>query len=133
MERCLFVDFPFFNSYFEHHLDFSWSHHVDHLIARGHNLTAPQNAPKLIISRFNTASGFTELAYMWMFQNISKAYEQHYGVELSRDHDWTAALLESNPEHKVITGSQSSAYDKSELFSGCTAHCRDSVLWQCLL
>jgi len=101
MERCLFVDFPFFNMHFEHDLDFDWDRHAARLLALGHNASAPENAPKRIASGHPSTNSFPEIAGEWMFQNVSELHSTAYGVEIWKDLDWSAALLQSNPYHKV--------------------------------
>lgn len=95
MDRCLFVEFPFFNKFFDHELDFSWKRHAKRLLAHGHNATAPENVPDRI------PFGYVTIADVWMFKNMTAYFEPHYGVEMWKDLDWSAALLVNNPHHKV--------------------------------
>lgn len=98
MERCYFVDFPFFNDYFEHELDFSWARHEQRLMAHGHNLTDPANAPMAM------PFGYTIIADMWMFTDLKEKHAGSYGVEMVRDLDYSAALIQANPHHRVRLG-----------------------------
>lgn len=68
MERCLFVDFHFFNDYFAHELDFSWDRHAERLLAHGHNASLPGNHPAPFASGHPTTSNFSEIADVWMFR-----------------------------------------------------------------
>ncbi len=68
MERCLFVDFHFFNEYFAHELDFSWNRHAARLHAHGHNASLPENRPKTFASGHPTTSNLSEVADVWMFR-----------------------------------------------------------------
>ena len=43
LDRCLFVDFPVFNDYFEHELSFSWEEQHRRLIGQGHDPDSPDN------------------------------------------------------------------------------------------
>lgn len=95
MDRCLFVDFPFFNKYFDHELDFSWKRHAKRLLAHGHNATAPENIAERI------PFGYVTIADVWMFKNMTEFFNKHYGVEMWKDLDWSAALLVNNPHHQV--------------------------------
>ncbi len=95
MERCYFVDFPFFNTYFEHELDFSWARHEARLAAHGHNASDPANAPMA------TPFGYTTIADWWMFNDVKERTAKSYGVEMVRDLDYSAALIQSNPYHRV--------------------------------
>lgn len=95
MERCLFVDFPFFNKYFEHELDFSWANHYERLLKFGHNATAPENIAQRI------PYGYVSIADLWMFKDMKESFNADYGVEMWKDLDWSAALLQSNPNHQV--------------------------------
>jgi hypothetical protein len=97
MERCLFVDFPFFNKYFDHELDFSWKNHAKRLLEHGHNASAPENIPERI------PYGYTTIADVWMFKDMREYFDKYYGVEMWKDLDWSAALLQSNPIHQVRT------------------------------
>jgi xyloglucan fucosyltransferase len=94
-ERCLFVDFPFYNTYFAHELDFSWERHSERLLAFGHNASAPENKPYWV------GYGWQPVAEDWMFSDIKKLYSQSYGVELYHDLDWRAPLFQSNPIYTV--------------------------------
>ncbi|BDA51570.1 probable fucosyltransferase 5 [Coccomyxa sp. Obi] len=102
MERCLFVDFHFFNEYFTHELDFSWDRHAERLLAHGHNASLPENIPAPFASGHPTTSNFSEVADVWMFRDIPVHYERHYGIEVLADLDWSAALLQSNPFHQAF-------------------------------
>lgn len=95
MDRCLFVDFPFFNKYFDHELDFSWKRHAKRLLSHGHNATAPENMADRI------PFGYVTIADVWMFKNMTEYFDKHYGVEMWKDLDWSAALLVNNPHHQV--------------------------------
>ena len=95
MDRCLFVDFPFFNKYFEHELDFSWKRHAKRLLAHGHNATASGNMAERI------PFGYVTIADVWMFKNMTAYFDKHYGIEMWKDLDWSAALLVNNPHHQV--------------------------------
>ena len=95
MDRCLFVEFPFFNKFFDHELDFSWKRHAKRLLAHGHNATEPKNIPERI------PFGYVTIADVWMFKNMTAYFDKHYGIEMWKDLDWSAALLVNNPHHKV--------------------------------
>ena len=99
MDRCLFVDFPFFEEYFEHELDFTWSRHARKLLGLGHNVTDPANSP---VRLFNYLYNLQSVPDMWMNTNFRETFDHHYGIEIFKDHDWSAALLQSNPFHKVL-------------------------------
>lgn len=99
MERCLFIDFPFYDDFFEPELDFSWGNHHDRLLAAGHDTREEANIPKRINSEHS--AGYKEIADTWLFKNLTEEFQHSYGVELWLDFDWTAALLQSNPYHKV--------------------------------
>ena len=43
------------------------------------------------------------LAEMWMFKDLKKHFAKSYGLELFGDLDYQAALVQSNPHHKVCT------------------------------
>lgn len=91
----MFVDFPFFNKYFSHDLDFSWKRHYKRMLEHGHNANNTQNIPARI------PFGYVTIADMWMFQNITRYFDSHYGVEMWKDLDYSVALLVNNPNHKV--------------------------------
>jgi xyloglucan fucosyltransferase len=95
MERCFFVDFPFFNTYFEHELDFSWERHKARLLAHGHDVTEEGNAPETV------PFGYVMLADTWLLKDIVERYEGTYGVRLWKDLDYSAAMLQANPFHQV--------------------------------
>lgn len=95
MDRCLFVDFPFFNEYFEHELDFSWERHAERLLAHGHNVTAPENMP------MEAHYIYSEIATTWLFSNIREHFGNSYGVEVKRDLDWHPAVIVNNPFYQV--------------------------------
>ncbi|CAL8469681.1 g9222 [Coccomyxa elongata] len=94
MDRCLFVDFPFFNKYFDHELDFSWEHHAERLLAHGHNATAPEDAPLMI------PFGYKAIADLWMYRNMTEYFHKYYGALMFKDLDYSAALLVNNPHHQ---------------------------------
>lgn len=101
-DRCLFVDFAFYEDLFQPDLDFSWKHHVERLLAQGHNPRKPPNEPKRLPG---TGPGpISEVAEVWMLQNLTELCQPHYGIEVRNDCDcvdWTPALLQSNPFHQV--------------------------------
>ena len=94
-ERCLFVDFPFYNTHFEQELDFSWANHKKRLMALGHDVTAPENVPE------RQGYGWGSMAKTWMSEDLKEHYAPHYGVDLYMDLDWSAAYLQSNPHYTV--------------------------------
>lgn len=57
LERCLFVDFPFYNQHFAHELDFSWAHHKERLLESGHDPNATENQPERIPFGYDNIGG----------------------------------------------------------------------------
>ena len=57
LERCLFVDFPFYNQHFAHELDFSWTHHRERLLRFGHDPNATENQPERIPFGYDNIGG----------------------------------------------------------------------------
>ncbi|BDA47122.1 probable galactoside 2-alpha-L-fucosyltransferase [Coccomyxa sp. Obi] len=100
-DRCLFVDFAFYEDLFQPDLDFSWNHHVERLLAQGHDPNKPPNEPRRLPG---TGTGpVSEVAEVWMLQNLTDLSQGHYGIEVKNDCDcveWTPALLQSNPFHQ---------------------------------
>ena len=45
LDRCMFVDFPIFNVYFQHELNFSWKDQQQQLIDQGHDPNSADNKP----------------------------------------------------------------------------------------
>lgn len=45
LDRCMFVDFPIFNEYFQHELNFSWKDQQQQLIDEGHNPDSGEDKP----------------------------------------------------------------------------------------
>lgn len=98
-ERCLFVDFAFYEDFFQPDLNFSWTPHVERLRAHGHDPTKPPNEPKPLPG--TSIGPLSKIAEVWLFQNLTEVYQADYGIEISNDCDWTPALLQSNAYHKV--------------------------------
>ncbi|BDA47125.1 probable galactoside 2-alpha-L-fucosyltransferase [Coccomyxa sp. Obi] len=97
-DRCLFIDFAFYEDFFQPDLDFSWKHHAERLVAHGHDPTKPPIEPKVLLG---TSTGpVLEIAEAWLFQNLTEVYQGDYGIEVFDDCDWTPALLQSNPFHQ---------------------------------
>ena len=57
LERCFFVDFPFYNQHFAHELDFSWAHHQERLLRFGHDPNATENQPERVPFGYETIAG----------------------------------------------------------------------------
>ena len=57
LERCLFVDFPFYNQHFAHELDFSWGHHADRLLRFGHDANATEHQPQRVPFGYDAIGG----------------------------------------------------------------------------
>ena len=57
LERCLFVDFPFYNQHFAHELDFNWAHHQECLLRFGHDPNATENQPERVPFGYETIAG----------------------------------------------------------------------------
>ena len=47
LDRCLFVDLPFFNNHFAHDLDFNWKHQRERLLSSGHDPDSTANRAAL--------------------------------------------------------------------------------------
>ncbi|CAK0786745.1 hypothetical protein CVIRNUC_009959 [Coccomyxa viridis] len=94
LERCLFVDFPFYNRHFAHELDFSWAHHAERLLHFGHDANATEHQPQRV------PFGYDAIGETWLFKDLRKTFGQSYGVELFTDLDYKVALAQSNPYHK---------------------------------
>lgn len=117
MERCLFVDYPFYEDFFEPDLDFSWARHKERLLAAGHDTREEANFPTRIDST-NTATK-KQIGDLWLFKNLTEEFQHDYGIELWKDYDWTVALLQSNPFHKVrLASSQSQQHRKIRAMRG---------------
>ena len=57
LERCLFVDFPFYNRHFAHELDFSWARHAERLLHFGHNANATEHQPQRVPFGYDAIGG----------------------------------------------------------------------------
>ena len=57
LERCFFVDFPFYNHHFAHELDFSWRRHQQRLLTFGHDPNATESQPERIPGGYETIGG----------------------------------------------------------------------------
>ena len=57
LERCLFVDFPFFNRHFAHELDFSWGVHAERLLRFGHDANATEHQPQRVPFGYDAFGG----------------------------------------------------------------------------
>lgn len=57
LDRCLFMDFPFYNKHFAHELDFSWAAHRARLLDFGHDPNATQNRPERLPFGYETIGG----------------------------------------------------------------------------
>jgi hypothetical protein len=98
-ERCLFVDFPFFNSHFAHELDFSWERHAARLLGHGYNVSERTDEIPWRISH-----GWSSLAENWMFDDLKQLYAPHYAIEYWQDLDYSAGWMQSNPHYRVRPG-----------------------------
>ncbi len=61
LERCFFVDFPFYNKHFAHELEFSWKQHEQRLLDFGHDPNATENQPERIPGGYETIGGTSSL------------------------------------------------------------------------
>jgi hypothetical protein len=85
------MDFPLFDAYFKHELDFSWQNHEKRLLV--HNITHT-------MARIPT--NFRAAAKIWLFKDMQQHYDMHHGIELPADIDYSAALLQSNDNYEVM-------------------------------
>ena len=90
-ERCFFIHFDFYHRSFAPELDFTWATQKRRLLAFGHDVDA---APPLGLGFW-----FAGEASPWLLQDQKALYEAHYGITISNDPDYTAALLQANPHH----------------------------------
>ena len=95
-ERCLFIDFPFYNTHFTHELDFNWERHAQRLLSHGYNVSARTDEVPWRISH-----GWASLAENWMFEDLKQYYAQHYAIEYYMDLDYSAGWIQSNPHYQV--------------------------------
>lgn len=58
LDRCLYIDFPLFNDYFVHELNFNWGDHRARFLGHGHDPDSAENEPlQLPQSGSSTAAG----------------------------------------------------------------------------
>ena len=57
LERCLFVDFPFYNRHFAHELDFSWARHAERLLHFGHDANVTEHQPQRVPFGYDAIGG----------------------------------------------------------------------------
>ena len=60
LERCFFVDFPFYNQHFAHEPDFNWKHHQQRLLGFMHDPNATENRPERVPGGYETMGGTCE-------------------------------------------------------------------------
>ena len=94
-QRCFFVDFSVFHSFFTHELDFSREHHQDRLVAVGHDVSSHTYMLE------HSGAGYAAFAEVWMFQDFRNSLAAWQEVVLLDDLDYSAALLLSNPHYQV--------------------------------
>ena len=90
-DRCFFIHFDFYHASFVPELDFTWATQKRRLLAFGHDVDA---APPLGLGFW-----FAGEASAWLLQDQKQLYAGHYGITLSNDPDYSAALLQANPHH----------------------------------
>ena len=57
LERCLFVDFPFYNRHFAHELDFSWGSHAERLLRFGYDANDTAHQPQRVPFGYDAIGG----------------------------------------------------------------------------
>ena len=116
-ERCLFVDFAPFHTFFTHELDFAWERHQTRLAAAAHDVASRTYTLE------HSRAGYNAFAEEWMFQDFRESLRGWQEVVLLDDLDYSAALLQSNPHYQVWrpTPASSSSLDAQS--------CRDMPGW----
>lgn len=82
-KRCLFTNSAIFLRFFSNTAAYDWEAHEKHLTDLGHNVSNIYELDP------NSADGLSP----WLLQNQTALYEQHHGIVLANDFDYSAPFL----------------------------------------